>query len=362
MDYLRASEKSGDVSKRQLRTGVVGGSGYTGAELLRLLDGHPNFEVVVVTGETQADRPISDLYPSLAASVGEMAFTRTDEAMATVIPGLDIVFACLPHKASQETVATLVEDGSVGHVIDLSADFRFDDIETYEMWYETAHTKAHLFDQFAYGLPELFREQLDGCKHVAVPGCYVTAASLALTPLIRGGLVQKSGIIIDAASGISGAGRKAKESTSFCSVTENMTAYGLCGHRHTPEIERNLGGAQILFTPHLVPMSRGILATCYAKPEVGQSLSTEVVLAELADFYNEQPFIVVSESIPQTKSTLGSNSVHITARYDQRSETVIVISALDNLVKGASGQAIQCANIVTGLDQRTGLPRAALMP
>lgn len=363
MNFVGGYVNQGDVNDKQLRIGVVGGSGYTGAELLRLLTMHPNFEVVVVTGETQAGNSIADLYPNLRAHYADMRFVPTAEAIQDHLPGLDIVFGCLPHKASQETVAALVESQSVKHVLDLSADFRFDNAEIYEAWYETPHTKTHLFSQFAYGLPELFPKELAQAKHVAIPGCYVTAASLALAPLIRRSLISKSGIIIDAASGISGAGRKAKLSTSFCSVTENMSAYGLCSHRHTPEIERNLDGAQVLFTPHLVPMSRGIFATCYAlRAEDGPELSTEILLETLSDFYSEQPFVVVSETLPETKSTMGSNSVHISARYDKRTGRAIILSALDNLVKGASGQAIQCANIVTGLAQTTGLPTAGLTP
>lgn len=362
MDNRNNKGNPGDMSERQLRTGVVGGSGYTGAELLRLLASHPNFEVAVVTGETQAGNKISDLYPNLAAKYGDLKFTATQEALTNVLPGLDVVFSCLPHKASQDTVGSLVEDNSVAHVIDLSADFRFDNADTYETWYETPHTKSHLLDRFAYGLPELYAEQIAQRQHVAVPGCYVTAASLALAPLVRLGLVEKRHLIIDAASGLSGAGRKAKLSTSFCSVTENMSAYGLCGHRHTPEIERNLDGAQVLFTPHLVPMSRGILATCYAKPSGTKKLSTDVLLEVLSQYYAKQPFIVVSETLPQTKATLGSNSVHISARFDERTDTAIIISALDNLVKGASGQAIQCANIKVGLEQSVGLAQSGLIP
>ncbi len=337
------------MTEQQLKVGIVGASGFTGAELLRLLAAHPNMDVVAVTGDTQAGQPVTALYPGLAAAYGDMAYVRLEDAP---LADMDIVFAGLPHRASQEIVASLIDE--VDHVIDLSADFRLKDPAVYEKWYEVPHVVPHLIERFAYGLPELFGDELAAKQHVAVPGCYPTTATLALAPLLRAGVIESTGIIVDAASGVSGAGRAPKPNTTFCAVDEDFSAYGLLSHRHTPELEQNLDGAPVLFTPHLAPMNRGILATCYARPS--GATSTDDLLQVFADAYADEPFIVVSERPPSTKATLGSNSAHITARYDDRTGTVMAIAALDNLVKGASGGAIQCANIVAGLDQTAGLP------
>jgi N-acetyl-gamma-glutamyl-phosphate reductase len=220
-----------------------------------------------------------------------------------------------------------------------------------------------LLDEFVYGLPELFRSTLIGASAVAVPGCYVTAASLALAPLVRNGLIEPTGIVVDAASGVSGAGRGTKPTTMFCTVDEDFTAYGLLDHRHTPEIEQNLSYAadgtalaqlaQVLFTPHLAPMNRGILATCYARP-TGTSPDTAQLLELFRETYRGEQFIVVDERSPSTKATLGSNSTHLTVRYDARTGWVMAIAALDNLTKGASGQAVQCANIAPDCPRRSG--------
>lgn len=339
----------------ELSVGIVGASGFTGAELMRLLAGHPNMNVVAVTGDTQAGQPVTSLYPGLAAAYGDVSYVRLEEAP---LADMDLVFCGLPHRASQEIVAGLIDE--VDHVIDLSADFRLKDPAVYEKWYEVPHVVPHLIERFAYGLPELFGEEIAAKQHVAVPGCYPTTASLALAPLLRAGLIADTGLIVDAASGVSGAGRAPKPNTTFCAVDEDFSAYGLLGHRHTPEMDQNLGGASVLFTPHLAPMNRGILATCYAKPVA--PTSTDDLLQALSNFYADEPFIIVSERPPSTKATLGSNSVHITARYDDRTDTVIVLAALDNLVKGASGGAIQCANILTGLDQAVGLPLVGMTP
>jgi len=338
----------------QLSVGIVGASGFTGAELLRLLATHPAMNVRAVTGDTQAGTAVADLYPSLAPAYGDLTYVRYEEAG---LEDLDLVFAGLPHRASQEIVSQLIDE--VDHVVDLSADFRLNDPMVYEKWYETPHVVPELLDRFAYGLPELFRDELKQKKHVAVPGCYPSTAVLPLAPLLRSGLISETGIIIDAASGVSGAGRAPKPNTTFCSVDEDFSAYGVLTHRHTPEIEQTLG-TPVLFTPHLAPMNRGILATCYAKP-VGTT-STDDLLTALGNFYADEPFVVVSERLPTTKATLGSNVAHISARYDDRTDTVIAFCALDNLCKGSSGGAIQSANIVAGLDETLGLPLTGLMP
>jgi N-acetyl-gamma-glutamyl-phosphate reductase len=341
--------------------GILGASGYMGAELLRLCAAHPQLDVRLATGDSQAGTPLRDLYPSLAAPYGDLAFTKFD---ADACDGLDLAFLALPHGASQEVVPEL--GGRVGAIVDLAADFRLQDPALYPAWYGEEHAHPELLGDFAYGLPELFRADLTGARRVAAPGCYVTAATLALAPFLRAGLVEPTGIVVDAASGVSGAGRPHKPHTTFGTVDENLTAYGLLDHRHTPEIEQALGrvagaGVQVLFTPHLAPMNRGILATCYARP-AAPGLTTDDVLALLAETWADEPFVVVTPGSPQTKATLGANTVHVTARSDPRTGWIVAIAALDNLVKGGSGQAVQCANVMLGLPEATGLPSAGLYP
>lgn len=339
-----------------LRVGVIGASGYTGAELLRLLARHPSFEVVYATGDTQAGTLASSLYPSLAAAYPSLVFAEYDPAQAAKC---DVVFLGLPHEASLALVPQLVDQ--VRLVVDLSAAYRLKEASQYPKWYGFSHDQPELLARAVYGLPELFRDQLVGASLIATPGCYVTAASLALTPLVRAGVIEPSGVIVDAASGVSGAGRAAKPNTHFNTVNEDFTAYGLLDHRHTPEIEQ-VTGATVLFTPHLAPMNRGILATCYAKPAAGTTPTTQSLLAALAKAYAKEPFVVVRPSSPTTKATLGSNTVHITARYDERTNTVLVISALDNLAKGASGGALQAANVALGLPETAGLSTVGMFP
>ena len=337
-----------------MRVGIVGASGYTGAELLRLAAGHPEMDVVLATGDTQAGAAVADLYPSLRPVYGDLVF---EPYSPEAVDGLDIVFCGLPHGASQGLVPEVKD--RVKWVLDLSADFRLKDPAAYAQWYDAEHTAAELLSDFAYGLPELFREELIGASGVAVPGCYPTAASLALAPLVRAGAVETRGIVVDAASGVSGAGRALKHGTQFCTVDEDFAAYGLLDHRHTPEMEQVLG-AQVLFTPHLAPMTRGILATCYARPS--SPTTTDEVLGLLRDAYVDEPFVTVIDGPPTTKAVLGSNSAMVTARADERTGWVLALCAIDNLVKGASGQAVQCANIVAGLPETLGLPLVGLYP
>jgi N-acetyl-gamma-glutamyl-phosphate reductase len=336
------------------KVGIVGASGFTGAELMRILAGHGEFEVAAVTGDTQAGSRVADLYPSLAPAYGDLVFEAYEPGL---VSHLDVVFLGLPHGASQAVVPDLLD--TVGHIVDLSADFRLTDPALYDVWYGEPHTCPDLLERFAYGLPELYRSDLVGAPAIAVPGCYPTAASLALVPLLEAGAIETAGIIVDAATGVSGAGRPAKPHTTFCAVDEDFTAYGLLNHRHTPEIEQ-VTGASVLFTPHLAPMNRGILATCYARPT--GACSTETLLALLGDAYADEPFIVVDERSPSTKSTAGSNSAHLTARYDDRTGYALMLCAIDNLVKGASGQAVQCANLACGIPEPTGLATAGLYP
>lgn len=338
----------------KIPVGIIGASGYAGAELMRLLALHPGFDVRFVTGDTQAGQPVADLYPHLAAIDANQEFVKYDPEL---LDGVDLAFLALPHGQSMAMAADIVNRGKVA--VDLAADFRLKDAGQYQQWYGEPHQTPELLGNFAYGLPELFREELADATAVAVPGCYPTAAALAIAPLVRAGVIWPEGVIVDAASGVSGAGRPPKAHTTFCAVDEDFTAYGLLEHRHTPEIEQ-AAGASVLFTPHLAPMNRGILATCYAKP-TGKTTTNEV-LAELADFYADEPFIVVSERSPSTKATLGSNAAHLTARFDPRTNTVVALCAIDNLGKGAAGQAVQCANLICGLDESAGLTALGVYP
>ena len=336
--------------------GIIGASGFTGAELLRLAASHPDFDVVMATGDTQAGTRAADLYPGLSAAYPDLVFESFDIDRAR---DLDLVFLGLPHEASMAMAPELV--GHVGCVVDLSAAYRLKDARHYPTYYGFDHDQPGLLADAVYGLPELHRAELKGAHLVATPGCYVTTATLALRPLVEAGLIETSGVIVDAASGVTGAGRKADLAYGFTTVDENMTAYGLLSHRHTPEMEQEIG-AQLLFTPHLVPMNRGILATCYAKPSAGTDASTESLLALLRERWADEPFMVVTDGSPSTKATLGSNAVQVTARYDDRTDTVVAIGALDNLAKGASGGAVQAANVALGLDETAGLSKVGVAP
>jgi N-acetyl-gamma-glutamyl-phosphate reductase len=339
-----------------MKVGVAGASGYTGAELLRLLSAHPRFGVGVATAHSHAGLPVGGHTPSLRAAYPGLNYEETSVA---ALDGLDLVFCALPHGQSQKFVPEL--RGRVGRIVDLAADFRLKDASLYPQWYGEEHAAPDLLGGAAFGLPELFRDELRGATLVAAAGCYPTSAGLALAPLLRHGLVEPHGIVVDAASGVSGAGRGPKDSLHFGTVDEDFTAYGLLTHRHTPEMEQILG-AQVLFTPHLAPMVRGILATCYARPAGPAALTTAAVMGALHDAYDSEPFVLVTDDPPSTKATAGSNVAHVTARVDPRTGWVVALCALDNLVKGASGQAIQCANAALGLPETTGLPLAGVYP
>jgi N-acetyl-gamma-glutamyl-phosphate reductase len=339
-----------------LRVGIVGASGFTGAELLRLAAQHPHYEVVVATGDTQAGTPVAALYPGLAAAYPGLVFEAFQPER---VEGLDLVFLGLPHEASLTLAPDLV--GRVGCVVDLSAAYRLKEAAHYPTYYGFQHDQPELLTEAVYGLPELHRSDLKGARLIATPGCYVTAATLALRPLVEQSLVDTTGVIVDAASGVTGAGRKSDYGYSFTTIDENFSAYGLLNHRHTPEMEQEIG-AQLLFTPHLAPMNRGILATCYARPTAGTTPSTAALLSMLRERWQDEPFMVVTDGSPSTKATLGSNAVHVTARYDDRTGTVVAIAALDNLAKGASGGAIQAANVALGIEETAGLTKVGVAP
>jgi len=356
-----------------MKVGVVGASGYAGVELLRLCAAHPDLEVAVATAGDHTGHAIARHSPSLAAAYPNLSYSPTE---AAELDGLDLVFLALPHGRSQHLVPELMS--AVGVIVDLAADFRLHEPALYPTWYGEAHTAPDLLGQFVYGLPELHREELSGARLIAAPGCYPTAAILALSPLVRAGVMAVSGLtraagsdasgpslIVDAASGVSGAGRAPKEDLHFGSVDEDFIAYELLDHRHTAEMEQSLG-APVLFTPHLAPMVRGILATCYGRPAapVGEpgGLTTENAMEILHHSYDPERFVIVTDGSPSTKATSGSNCAHVTVRVDERTGWVLAIAAIDNLIKGASGQAVQCANLALGLPEQAGLPIAGAYP
>ncbi len=346
-----------------ISVGIIGASGYTGAELLRLCYAHPEFEVAFATGDSQAGVAVAELYPSLAAAYGDTVFSAYEPSL---LAGVDLVFFGLPHGASQALMVEVRQQ--VRWVVDLAADFRLSDSSLYPQWYGESHAVPELLGDFVYGLPELFRKQLVGAAAVATPGCYPTAAALAMAPLLTSGLVDTGSIVVNAVSGVSGAGRPPKANTTFCAVDEDFTAYGLLTHRHTPEIEQSVArlagvdssAVSVLFTPHLAPMNRGMLATCYLRPV--KSISTDEALGLYRSFYADEQFVVVTDSSPSTKACLGSNTAHVTVRSDSRTGLIVALAAIDNLTKGASGQAVQCANILAGLPESTGLSSVGVFP
>jgi N-acetyl-gamma-glutamyl-phosphate reductase len=337
-----------------LKAAILGASGFVGAELLRLLERHPSIRPVRCFGDSASGKALAEVHPQLALAYPDVQVERySPEAL----DGVDLVFAALPHGHSQDVAAEIIERGL--KFVDLGADFRLRSADDYQRWYGEAHKAADLLDRFVYGIPELHREAIRSARCVAAAGCYPTTAILALKPLVDAGLIEPGSIVVDAASGVSGAGRGAKEATHFNTVDESFAAYGLLNHRHTAEMEQELG-SPLLFTPHLVPMNRGILATCYGK--AARAMGADEPLAVLRAAYADERFVHVSDSPPATKWTLGSNAVHVTARYDERTGRILAISALDNLVKGAAGQMIQCANLMFGLDESAGLPTVGVYP
>jgi len=337
-----------------MKCGVVGATGYLGAELLRLLAGHPVLDVAVAQGESTAGSAIGDLYPALGRAYRELVVAELDTAP---LEQLDVVFVALPSKASQVVVSALA--GHVRLVVDLGADFRLKDAALYPRWYGWEHSVPALLGEAVYGLPELYRRELVGAGLVAAPGCYVTAAAVGLQPLVASGLLEASGIVVDAASGTSGAGKSPAANLHHPLANERFAPYGLLDHRHTPEMEQVIG-AQVLFTPHYAPMTRGLLTTSYARPAAG--VTTDTLLEVLSDRYGNEPFVHVTGGIPSTADAYGSNVAHLTARADARTGWVVVIAAIDNLVKGGSGQAIQAANAALGIPETAGLPVAGLSP
>jgi len=342
------------------RVGIINVSGYAGIELARLLYQHPEVELTSVTGRSAAGQKLGTVFPHLA---------QIDLTIKAELGEVDLAFSAMPHKESAKEVIPLLDRGV--KVVDISADFRLKDAAEYLPWYGFTHPAPQLLEQAVYGLTELYRSQVASAQLVANPGCYPTGAILALAPVVKEGFI-KPDIVIDSKSGVSGAGRTLSQQTHYSEVNEDVTAYALDGHRHLPEIIQELKrlhpgqSPSVTFVPHLIPMTRGILTTCYAPLVSGKVAAGEKGKEELRqvylDFYQDEPFVKVAESPPHTKHTWGNNLCLIYPTIDHRTGKLIVISCIDNLLKGAAGQAVQNMNLMLGLPETTGLEALAIYP
>jgi len=337
---------------------IFGSSGYAGGELIRLVDGHPDFDVAYLGAHTAAGRSLGSVHPHLRD--GHRVLGSNDPSSA---PPVDLAFLALPHGASAEPAMSLLERGT--KVVDLGSDFRLDTEGRYEAAYGVAHPYPEQLGRWVYGLPELHRAEIADTDRVASPGCYPTSAILPLAPLIAGNLVETTGIVVDSMSGVSGAGRGVNAALQFGAVDESAKAYKILEHRHQPEMERALDDVSespvnLVFTPHLVPMQRGILTTIYATATTGTTLDD--VNTAFDDAYGGEPFVSIVDGSPETRWVVGSNRALVSVHFDDRSGTVVLVSAIDNLLKGASGQAVQAANAMLGLDETVGLPMEGWMP
>ncbi len=331
---------------------VVGATGYAGEELMRILSRHSEVRIVHAVSKSFAGKIMSEVYPSFLSHDIQLE----DMDAQRIAADSDIVYLCLPHGASAAAVPELLKTGV--RVIDLSADFRYRDVQVFETWYHTAHPAKELLAESVYGLPELYRERIKTSKLVGNPGCYTTCAILALYPLLKAGVIEPDGIIIDAKSGTTGAGRKDAVEFGFCEVSDNVKAYGVATHRHTSEIEQELSLAAgqavvVSFTPHLLPVKRGIISTMYATPKKG--VSTGDIRSAYA-MYNYEPFArMYAKGLPELKHVVGSNNFAVGFVLDERVNRLVAVSCIDNLIKGAAGQAVQNMNIMTGLPENEGL-------
>ena len=338
-----------------IRVGVLGATGYAGIETVRILTMHPDVKITKLISHSFVGKRISDVYPSFK-NVCDIVCEELD--VDDIAKNCDLVFTALPHGASKEVIPSIYEKGI--KIIDLSGDFRYDSKEVYEKWYGEPHCAPEILEKAVYGLCEIHRDKIKDATIVGNPGCYTTCSILALYPLLKAGVVKHDNIIIDAKSGVSGAGRTEKLPYSFCECTENSKAYKIATHRHTSEIEQELGHAAdaevlVSFTPHLIPQKRGILATSYAN--LTDDISDEEIYNLFAEFYKGEYFIRVHKpgSLPETKNVVGSNFMEIGFKVDHRLKRIVVSSVIDNLYKGAAGQAVQNMNIMMGLDEKTGI-------
>ncbi|CAG9463855.1 unnamed protein product [Pedinophyceae sp. YPF-701] len=349
------------TSENPAKICVLGASGYTGADVTRLLACHPQMKITAMTAESNAGKLLADIYPHLLNATDVPRLIKNAEVDWSQIDG---AFCCLPHATTQEIVKTIPKHVKI---VDLSADFRLSDVETYATWYGGAHLAPELQKEAVYGLTELNREAVRGARLVANPGCYPTSVQLPLVPLLRKGMISTNNIFIDSKSGVTGAGRSAKVGILFCEVSEGMHGYGVGSHRHMPEIEQELSKAsgkdvRISFTPHLIPMNRGMLSTIYVGLEQGQTV--DGLRAELKDFYATERFVTVMDKgqVPHTRYVRGSNYNYIGVFEDRLPGRAIIMSVIDNVVKGASGQAVQNMNLVLGLDEGEGLMQQPMFP
>lgn len=341
-----------------LKIGIVGGTGYTGVELLRLLADHPETRVEVITSRSNAGTPVADVFPNLRGKF-DIQFSEPD---VESYQNCDLVFFATPNGVAMGQAKALLDKGI--KLIDLAADFRIQDIETWEKWYGEAHACPSLVEQAVYGLPELNRDAIKTASLVANPGCYPTSVILALLPLLKNGLIEPSSIIADCKSGVSGAGRNANVATTYSELSESVKAYAVTGHRHLPEIRQILQSinnkAELVFIPHLMPMIRGLHATVYADANNSDTNIQQV----FENFYRDEPFVDVmpAGSHPETRSVKGANHCRIAVHYLDTSKKYVVLAVIDNLVKGAAGQAIQNMNLMFGLNETTGLNAPGMMP
>ncbi|HEU5249452.1 MAG TPA: N-acetyl-gamma-glutamyl-phosphate reductase [Thermoanaerobaculia bacterium] len=343
----------------RIRASVAGASGYAGGEVVRWLSRHPRVELVHLTAFREKGRPLADVFPNLRG-FGDQTLNGT--GWLEMAAESDVVFLALPHGAAVEAVPVLIEAGT--RVVDLGADFRLKDPASYAQWYGSEHGATELLGEAVYGLPEQNRERVRSARLIANPGCYPTAAALALLPLLASGRVGGP-VIVDAKSGVSGAGRNPSAATHFSEVNENVKPYKLGVHRHGPEMEQTFASAgtpvPVYFAPHLTPMTRGILATCYAP--LSADLSPDEALSLYREAYRDEPFVrVLEDELPQTKATLGSNFCDVAVRVDSKRRLAVAVSAIDNLVKGAAGQAIQNMNLMFGFPETEGLWAPAVFP
>ena len=346
-----------------IKIGIVGASGYSGSELLRFLANHSGgLQVALCTSETYAGQCIESVLPNLRGFLVS-AFEPLD--LDSLKARVDAVVLAVPHKVAMSFAPQILAQGL--RVVDFSADYRLEDAETYQAWYHTEHTSAELMPQAVYGLPERYRAKIRNAQLVANPGCYPTSATLAAMPLVAQGVVDLDSIIVDSKSGISGAGPKPRENTHYPNRESNVVAYNIGSHRHTPEIEQELSAVaaapvEVTFTPHLVPMTRGILSTVYMR--LTEEMSTEEALGIYSDFYEHEPFIRVlpSGTYPETKAVLGSNYCDVGLEVDTRTRRVVAMAAIDNLGKGAAGAVVQNLNLMFGFDETDGLKVPGMMP
>ena len=343
-----------------MKVGIINVTGYAGSELARILYRHPHVEISSVTGRSAAGQKLGSVFPHLSALDLNITEDLADD--------VDVVFSALPHKASAEAVIPLLAKGT--RVIDISADFRLKQANQYEEWYGVQHPDPSYLEDAVYGITELHEEEISRAQLIANPGCYPTSAILAMAPAVKLGLIEPD-IVIDSKSGVSGAGRGLSMSTHYSEVNENTMAYSLAGHRHLPEITQELAlltdqALEITFLTHLVPMTRGILSSCYSRLKQGHTLMNKGTISDVKEaykeFYKDHPFVVITDTPPQTKQTLGNNQCLIHPTIDLRTNRLIVISCIDNLVKGAAGQAVQNMNLMYQLPEETALESLAVYP